>query len=230
MADEAHGLEAHAARIAALASELESLAESPAKAKALELIENVDHLHRTCVWRLFEVLSELGGKGLIDRMVNEPAVRTLFVLYDLIPTESLTPIEAPSRVSAPYSAGFVPLEAISGVMKRPSWKAVFARDDLPPGVLRAVEIEGTPVLLAAAGNGVFAYRNACVGTILPLHLGTLVEGEIHCPWHGCRYQVASGERMGDGVVLERFQVSIESDRIRVSTNLSPGETQPRRMK
>ena len=67
-----HALEDHARRLAELVAELESLPESDARSKALELIENVDHLHRSCIWRLFEVLSELGGKGLIERMVSEP--------------------------------------------------------------------------------------------------------------------------------------------------------------
>lgn len=224
MAGEAEGLEAHAARIAALVSELESLPDSDARTKALELIENVDHLHRTCVWRLFETLSELGGKGLIDRMVSDPAVKMLFVLYDLIPTDSLTPIEAPSNVSQPYSSGFVPLSAIGGVHRPPSWRAAFAKEDLPPGVLRAVEIESTPVLLAATEESVYAYRNACIGTILPLHLGTLANGEIFCPWHGCRYDVRSGRRIGGDEGLECFQVSVEDDRIRVATPGAGGTT------
>ena len=89
MSSEEHGVEVHAGRIAEIIVELESLPDSEAKTKALELVEHVDHLHRTCVWRLFEILSELGGKGLIDRIVSEPSVKTLFVLYDLIPSQPL---------------------------------------------------------------------------------------------------------------------------------------------
>ncbi|HSF15155.1 MAG TPA: Rieske (2Fe-2S) protein [Vicinamibacteria bacterium] len=210
------GVESHAARIAELVAELEALPDSEAKAKALELVENVDHLHRTCVWRLFEILSELGGKGLIERMVSEPAVKALFVLYDLIPSQPLTPVESPARVSAPFAGGFVPLSAIEGIHAEPSWHVVFAREDLPPGSLRAVEVDGTPLLLASTGDAVFAYRNSCGGSILPLHLGTLVDGEIHCPWHGCRYDVETGKKSG-GIAggLEAFRVVVDGDRIRI---------------
>jgi len=212
------GLEDHARRLAELVSELESLPGSDARSKALELLENVDHLHRTCIWRLFEVLAELGGKGLIDRMVSDPAVKTLFVLYDLVPTEPLTPVEATGKVEAPFSSGFVPLSAVSGLNVPPSFKVAFRREDLPPGSLRAVEIDGRPLLLATTDIETFAYRNACLGSILPLHLGTLVAGEIHCPWHGCRYDARTGRRVegGEGR-LDAFQVRAEDDIIRVSS-------------
>ncbi len=213
-----HAIEDHARRLAELVSELEALPESDARTKALELIENVDHLHRSCIWRLFELLSELGGKGLIDRMASDPAVKTLFVLYDLVPTEPLIAVEATGTVSAPYSAGFVPLSAVEGMNVPPTFKVAFRRDDFRPRSLRAVEIDGRPVLLATTDSETFAYRNACLGSILPLHLGTLVEGQIHCPWHGCRYDVRTGERIEGGAGrLDRFNVRAEDDMIRIET-------------
>jgi 3-phenylpropionate/trans-cinnamate dioxygenase ferredoxin subunit len=216
MSSEEHGVDAHAGRIAELIVEIESLPDSEAKTKAVELVEHVDHLHRTCVWRLFEILSELGGKGLIDRIVSEPSVKTLFVLYDLIPSQPLIPIETTAQVSAPHDAGFVPLSAIEGLKVERAWRVVFARKDLPVGSLCAVEVDGTPLLLAATEDGVFAHRNNCGGSILPLHLGTLVDGEIHCPWHGCRYDVRTGAKIGsDGGGLESFRVELEGDKIRI---------------
>ena len=216
MSSEEHGVEAHAGRIAEILVELESLPDSEAKTKVMELVEHVDHLHRTCVWRLFESLSELGGKGLIDRIVSEPSVKTLFVLYDLIPSQPLIPVETTAQVSAPHDAGFVPLSAIEGLKVERAWRVVFSREDLPVGSLRAVEVDGTPLLLAATESGVFAHRNSCGGSILPLHLGTLVDGEIHCPWHGCRYDVRTGAKIGsEEGGLESFRVELEGDKIRI---------------
>lgn len=212
----AHGVEAHAGRIADIVAKIESLPDSEIKTLTLELMEHFDHLHRTCVWRLFEVLSELGGKGLIDRMVNEPSVKTLFVLYDLIPSQPLAPVETSGQVSAPFDSGFVPLSAVEGLNIEPSWHVVFEKSDLPPGDLRAVEVDGTPLLLAATEDSVYAYRNTCGGSILPLHLGTLIDGEIHCPWHGCRYDVTTGAKHGSAEGgLQSFRVGIEGDKIRV---------------
>ena len=216
MAEHDGGVEVHAGRIAQIVGELEALSDSDAKALALELMGHVDHLHRTCIWRLFEVLSELGGKGLIDRMVSEPSVKTLFVLYDLIPSEPLTPVEASGTVAQPLESGFVPLSAVEGLNVAPSWHVVFDKSDLPAGSLKAVEVDGTPLLIAATEEGYFAYKNSCGGGILPLHLGAVMNGEIHCPWHGCRYDVTTGAKIGSAESgLEAFRVSADGDKIRV---------------
>ena len=70
-------------------------------------------------------------------------------------------------------------------------------------------------------EGVFAYRNSCGGGILPLHLGTLAGGEIHCPWHGCRYDVRTGKRIdGAGADLDAFQVAVRDGLIHVAARLS----------
>ena len=65
-------LESHANRIATLLSELEEAPDSEVKLTAFELLENVDHLHRSCVWRLFELMTDLGGKGLVDPLGQRP--------------------------------------------------------------------------------------------------------------------------------------------------------------
>src|SRR5262249_16453959 len=188
-------LEQHAAHIASLMRQIEDGTETPSRETVFELLEHVDHLHRTCVWRLFELITELGGKGLIDRIATDPAVKTLFVLYDLIPTEPLRPVVSTAPVTEPYTGGFIPSESLRVRGRPPDWKVAFPRADLPSGSLHGVEIDGTPLLLCSADDQVFAYRNGCGGGVLPLHLGTLVKGEIHCPWHGCRYDVRSGKRL-----------------------------------
>jgi nitrite reductase/ring-hydroxylating ferredoxin subunit len=210
-------LEQHAVRIADLMQQLETDAESPTRERVFELLEHIDHLHRTCVWRLFELVTELGGKGLIDRVAGDPAVKTLFVLYDLIPSEPLRPVVSSGPVTEPYTGGFIPVESLRLRGRPPDWKVAFARSDLPPGSLQAVEIDGTPVLLCSVENGVFAYRNSCGGGILPLHLGTLAQDAIHCPWHGCRYDVRTGTRLdGAGPGLEPFQVAVRDGMIHVA--------------
>src|SRR5262245_28980844 len=209
-------LEQHAARIAELMWEFESGGDAVPRERVFELLEHVDHLHRTCVWRLFELVTELGGKGLIDRVAADSAVKTLFVLYDLIPSEPLHPVGGTAPVSGPHEGGFIPVESLR-LRGRPDWKVAFARADLPPGSLRAVEIDGTPVLLCGTEHGVFAYRNGCGGGPLPLHLGVQANGEIRCPWHGCRYDVRTGRRLdGAGPDLERFRAEVRDGTVHVA--------------
>jgi nitrite reductase/ring-hydroxylating ferredoxin subunit len=211
-------VEEHAERLLALVHELEQHEDEQMRNKVLELLEHVDHLHRSCVWRLFELMTELGGKGLVDRVAQDPAVKTLFMLYDLIPVDPLMPVEANVRVAQPSAGGFIPLRNVGG--RTPSWKVGFAREDLAAGALRGIEIDRLPVLLCAVGDEVFAYRNACGRGVLPLHLGTLVDGEINCPWHGCRYDARSGRLIaGAGADLEAFPVSLRDGKIWVATNI-----------
>ena len=212
-------IEAHAERLLALVRDLEQHEDERTRTKILELLEHIDHLHRSCVWRLFELMTELGGKGLVDRVAQDPAVKTLFMLYDLIPVDPLMPIEANVRVAQSSADGFVPLQRVGG--RRPSWKVGFAREDLPPGALRGIEIDRVPVLLCALDDQVFAYRNACGRGVLPLHLGTLVGDEINCPWHGCRYEARTGRMIaGAGADLEPFAVSLREGTIYVATNVA----------
>jgi nitrite reductase/ring-hydroxylating ferredoxin subunit len=215
-------LEQHAARIAELVQQLEAAKDDGVRTKLFQLLENIDHLHRTCVWRLFELTTELGGKGLVDRLAADPAVKTLFMLYDLIPMEPLQPIVSSAPVTMPYSGGLIPLGLDRARRKEAEWQVVFAGQDLPPGTLQAVEVDGLPVLLCSLGAEVFAYRNACGGTALPLHLGTLAGGEIHCPWHGCRYDARTGKQIGgDGIDLVPFPVTVQDEMIRVAVHSVP---------
>lgn len=213
-------LESHANRIATLLSELEEAPDSEVKMTAFELLENVDHLHRSCVWRLFELMTDLGGKGLVDRLASDPAVKMLFVLYDLIPSQPLRPVQSEVEVHAPSASAFVPLANLAG--RRAAWKVAFAAEDLPPGSIHGLEIDRVPVLLVSTDGGIFAYRNACSGSVLPLHLGTLLDGVLHCPWHGCRYEARSGAALERSQAsLEAFDVRVEEGKVHVAMNRSP---------
>lgn len=204
----------HARRITEIIERFEGVADEATRRQVFELLENIDHLHRTCVWRLFELMTELGGKGLVERITADPVVRTLFVLYDLIPTDPIRPVQSDAPV-APFAAGFIPLRSVAG--RQPSWNVAFTRADLPSGALRAVEIDGVPVLLCALDDGVYAYRNACPGSALPLHLGSIAGGELHCPWHGCRYDPRTGRQVrGSGLDLEPFKVTVRDGTVFVA--------------
>lgn len=86
-----------AARVAELVKHFEESKDWESQAKVFEMLERIDHMHRACVWRLYELTLELGGKGLVDRLQLDPVVKTLFVLYDLLPPEPTGPSEAPGE-------------------------------------------------------------------------------------------------------------------------------------
>lgn len=94
---------------------------------------------------------------------------------------------------------------------------VLEAEALPEAGLHGDLVEGYPVLLLRAGDGVRAYRNTCPGSMLPLHFGDRVKGRIECPWHGCRFEAATGERRGEeGPPLTRLEAGVDEGRIWVA--------------
>jgi len=84
-------VEEDAARIAELVKHFEESKEWETQAKVFEMLERIDHMHRACIWRIYELTTELGGKGLVDRLELDPIIKMLFMLYDLLPPESSHP-------------------------------------------------------------------------------------------------------------------------------------------
>ena len=84
-------VEQDAARIAQLVKHFEETKDYEMQEKIFELVERIDRLHRTCVWRIYELTIELGGKGLVDRLALDPIIKTLFALYDLVPPNQVEP-------------------------------------------------------------------------------------------------------------------------------------------
>ena len=71
---------------------------------ATELLDSMDTIHRAGVTRLAALLSE-AGPNVLRRALDDPPVRLLFKLYDLLP--------APDP-------GFVPLDEIAGPAEGPA--------------------------------------------------------------------------------------------------------------
>lgn len=84
-------------------------------------------------------------------------------------------------------------------------------EEVEDHALHGSVVDGFPVLLIRSGGELGAYRNACPGSILPLHLGERTDGAIVCPWHGCRFDEESGARLGpeEGPGLQALAVGVE---------------------
>lgn len=88
--------------------------------------------------------------------------------------------------------------------------------ELPPEGLHGSLVEDEPILLVLRGGEIRGFRNVCPGSMLPLHFGSLEDGRIRCPWHGCRFDAATGERVDvEGPRLERLPVTVSAGRVRV---------------
>lgn len=88
--------------------------------------------------------------------------------------------------------------------------------DLPAAGLHGALVENEPILLVRRGGEIRGFRNTCPGSMLPLHFGRLEDGRVHCPWHGCRFDATTGERIGEeGPGLDRLSVRVAGGSVRV---------------
>ncbi|MGY1884101.1 Rieske 2Fe-2S domain-containing protein [Blastococcus sp. SYSU DS0753] len=65
--------------------------------------------------------------------------------------------------------------------------------DLPEGEPVPVDVDGMPVVLVATGGAVQAVGGRCPHQGGPLGEGWLHRGDLVCPWHGSRFDLATGE-------------------------------------
>ena len=89
---------------------------------------------------------------------------------------------------------FLPLKSLQRAF-RPVYRDVVPVDEIAPGTLRGVIVDGVAVLLVRLEDELFAVKNSCGESPLPLDYSTLDGAELRCSWHGCRYDVRTGHRL-----------------------------------
>lgn len=70
---------------------------------------------------------------------------------------------------------------------------VASTNDLSPGDLMLVDLDGERVVLANAGGQIYALAELCTHAECPLSEGDLDGEELVCPCHGSRFDVKNGE-------------------------------------
>jgi nitrite reductase/ring-hydroxylating ferredoxin subunit len=153
----------------------------------------------------------------------EAALREGFSGFQGIEVHEPTAPAAPGGLRPP-PAGFIPLQAVGTArpLTRPVFTPVGALAELAPGTLRGVEVNGVRLLLCNVAGEVYAYRNACPGSDLPLDLGQLKDIAILCPWHNCVFDARTGRRLDGGEGrLDVIPVAVRDGQIQLALNVAP---------
>ncbi|MDQ6886191.1 MAG: Rieske 2Fe-2S domain-containing protein [Gemmatimonadota bacterium] len=108
---------------------------------------------------------------------------------------------------APADSSFFPAASLRRAF-RPVYRDVCRAEEIAPGTLRGVSVDGVPVLLVRVGDEFLAVRNACGESPLPLDYSTLEDAELRCSWHGCRYDVRTGRRLDRPEAAREEQLSV----------------------
>ena len=100
--------------------------------------------------------------------------------------------------------------------------------ELADGAMRAVEIDGRPVLLARVAGRCHAVGGTCPHAGASLAEGVLRGGVVICPWHKAAFDVATGFRLEPPAVddLPRFAVREADGEVLVALDAAPDRIDP----
>ncbi len=73
------------------------------------------------------------------------------------------------------------------------WVNVARREELPPGSVRVVDVDGAMIAVFNLEGEYYAIEDLCTHDGGELASGTLEGEEIVCPRHGARFNVKTGE-------------------------------------
>ncbi len=107
-------------------------------------------------------------------------------------------------------------------LRRPVFVEAMGVDELGPGELRALAVDGVPVLLADVGGEIYAFRNGCAVDGLPLEGGRLAGTVLVCPWHNCAYDARTGRRVDDETApaLAVVPLALEDGAVKVAVGVA----------
>ena len=112
--------------------------------------------------------------------------------------------------TAPRSAGAA-MEAV----RTGGWTRVATAEALPEGGSQIVYFGGDQVALFNVGDQLYAVGNRCSHANGPLAEGVVEDGCVTCPWHGSRFDLASGQPQGGPAVkpVPAYRVKVEDGEV-----------------
>ena len=73
-------------------------------------------------------------------------------------------------------------------------------DEIPAGKMKHIEINGKEIVIANANGKFYAIDDRCAHMNAPLSLGNLTGNVVTCPFHGAKFDVTSGKKVGEPVL------------------------------
>ncbi len=94
---------------------------------------------------------------------------------------------------------------------------VARREEILPGKMLYVEVDGLPIALANVAGEIYAFGDSCRHEGGPLSSGVLRDDVVTCPWHGWAYNVRTGKAVVPpvGIRVPTYPVLVEGDLVAV---------------
>ena len=201
------------AEVNGLIRELETHPDPEIRDRALALLQGIDAIHREPLTRLVRLFK----KGVLEKVITDPAIHTLMELYDLLPQRAGCG-EVPDFISGFPVPGHrretegISQSRITDRVPVPHWvPSPVPVDELQPGTTTAVVIEERALILCRVGEEVFALADGCAQDGSALDGARLNSFILACPSHrGCYYDVRRGARIGAEGAIECFCVRVDA--------------------
>jgi nitrite reductase (NADH) small subunit len=99
-------------------------------------------------------------------------------------------------------------------------RRIATRPTLPEDQGTVAWVGDTPIALFRAGDGVYAYPNACPHKGGPVGEGHVVDGIVTCPWHGSQFDIMTGECVSGPAdrPLEPIPVDLQGDDVLIDVH------------
>jgi nitrite reductase/ring-hydroxylating ferredoxin subunit/Fe-S cluster biogenesis protein NfuA len=81
---------------------MEAIEDEKTREEVFALLEGIDVLHRQGLGRILDLVGNLGGSGAVERVSQDPVVRTLLEMYDLPEADERTQVERALEGVYPY--------------------------------------------------------------------------------------------------------------------------------
>jgi nitrite reductase/ring-hydroxylating ferredoxin subunit/uncharacterized membrane protein len=106
--------------------------------------------------------------------------------------------------------------ALGNMVDRHAWRPSGAKwqplevGEVPEGTLVKAKVGAQALVLIRSRGTVNALHDRCAHAGGPLNEGMLVEGCVECPWHGSRFEIATGRRRRGPTVYDqpRYEVRV----------------------
>jgi len=73
-------------------------------------------------------------------------------------------------------------------------------DEIPAGKMKHVEVNGKEIVIANMNGKFCALDDRCAHMNAPLSMGNLTRDVVTCPFHGAKFNVASGKKIAEPVL------------------------------
>lgn len=192
----------------------------------LELIEVDDGVVHV---RLSGSCSGCAASAMTLRRGVEETLRENYENFKEVVAHEPEEAEAAEKNGGKGGPQLLQIEGLSGPpptegLKRPVFVDAGSLEDLAPGEMKAVDVDGTSVLLLNVKGEPYAFKNHCaLEARLPLDGGRLAGTALVCPWHNCAYDARTGRRVDndtDAPSLAVVPVAVRDGALQVAVNVA----------